>query len=103
MSFAKPTLTESTISFTIDRDNKEIELEVEGYISEFFPGKFCGPMDGCYPDEGGEAEIVSISLDGKPYTEPLTEQERIDILEALQESIFDGSHDFYDCDEYDDY
>jgi hypothetical protein len=48
-----------THSFTIERDDCELELEAEFEIEPFVPGKRNGPPEDCYPDEGGFA-----SLDG---------------------------------------
>lgn len=79
--------------FTLERDDEtgeciEYELQVECEITPFTPGKLSGPMDKCYPDEGGYAEIVGpvfqLNDDGKktPWGGVLSKEEESNILEA---------------------
>ena len=56
-----------TISFVIERDGADLELEVEGQVSSIVPGKYTGPPENCYPDEGGDVDILSVKLNGVEY------------------------------------
>ncbi|MBY0277913.1 hypothetical protein K2Z84_21475 [Candidatus Binatia bacterium] len=44
---------------TVTRERGEIEVEIEGNATPVVPGRYSGPPELCYPDEGGEAEIES--------------------------------------------
>ena len=75
-------------------------LEVEGN-SYFHPGKYHGPPEDSYPDEG-ETEITSVvGPDGKDWSATLSDSENDSILEKIQEDAQDG-FDEPDYDDYDD-
>jgi len=50
------------------------------------PGKFTGPPESCYPDEGGECEITELSVNGMDAQFLLDS----DISEALEEAAYDA-------------
>jgi len=86
-----------TISFAIVRDDAEIELEIEGTVSAFYPGNYSGPPDSSFPDEGGEAEIVKITNNGIEFPEKsLTDAEKTKIEELLQEMAGDSFEEPWD-------
>ncbi len=69
-----------------DYDYTIISLTVEG--SDYFrPGKFSGPPENCYPDEG-ETEIRSvIGPDGKDWEDKLSDEEREEVLSIIQDEV----------------
>jgi hypothetical protein len=76
-----------------------ITLNVEG-SSYFQPGKFYGPPENCYPDEG-EIEILSVmGPDNKDWEDKLTDKEveqiEQEIDERVQSDIADDFDDFDD-------
>jgi hypothetical protein len=79
-----------------------IMLQVEGR-SYFESGRYSGPAENCYPDEG-ETEITLVKgPDGKDWEDQLTESEKDSIIEKIQEEVIDSS-DGPDPDDYmDDY
>jgi hypothetical protein len=49
-----------------EEDDKEEVYDVIGTVEAMIRGRFSGPPESCYPDEGGEAEITKITdSDGK--------------------------------------
>lgn len=78
---------------------EELILEIEGR-SYFAPGKYYGPPENCYPDEG-DTEILSITWKGKPFPWDLTSQEEASVLEQIENVVQDD--DGPDPDDYDDY
>lgn len=75
-----------------------ITLQVEGR-SYFTPGKYYGPPENCYPDEG-DTEIESVvGPDGKDWESKLTNEERESILTMINEEVQNQEPDF---DDYDD-
>lgn len=57
-----------TVSITwmrrVEADDSEKEYEISGTVSPFIRGRYTGPPDQCFPDEGGEVEVTSIKLAG---------------------------------------
>lgn len=43
--------------------DEEIDVMVKVDYEEFVPGRFTGPPEDCYPDEGGGHEVLSILRD----------------------------------------
>lgn len=79
-----------------------INLQVEGR-SYFQPGRYHGPPENCYPDEG-DTEITSvIGPDGNDWESKLTEKEKDSIIEMIQENVQDGMDGPDPDDYYDDY
>lgn len=78
-----------------------ITLRVEGR-SYFQSGKYSGPPENCYPDEGDtECEAV-IGPDDKDWDHLLTASERCTILEMIQDNCMNDpeEYDDYDDDDY---
>jgi hypothetical protein len=70
-----------THEFYIEREDAEFTLQVELEIEPFVRGKYSGPPEDCFPDEGGIAEIsgqIQVqNEDGKfePWDGELTDSE----------------------------
>lgn len=74
-----------TLEFNVERNvNGEIveyNLEAECEVEPFIPGRFHGPPEKCYPDEGGRAyidgSIMVVDEDGnrEPWDGALTKAE----------------------------
>lgn len=81
---------------------KIIELQVTGHAS-FYPGKYSGPPEDCYPDES-ESEIESVvGPDGKDWYHLLTDSEREAILNLIEDQVVNSSYEDYSEREYEDY
>jgi hypothetical protein len=85
--------------------SEELVLTITGR-SYFAPGKFYGPPEECYPDEG-DTEIISIIWNGKPFPWDLTPEEEAAVLEQISNEVSeDGGPDpdeYYDSRRDDDY
>lgn len=46
-----------------------LKVEAEVKVSPYDDGCCSGPPESCYPPEGGEVEIDSVKIDGKPWPE----------------------------------
>lgn len=79
------TIKFSIIRKTSDDEEREIELEVHGN-SYFSPGKYYGPWEDSYPDEG-DTEIVEVTLDGKLWDGELTDKEERSAEELIDEAV----------------
>lgn len=64
-----------------------IPFEVDFDGTPFRPARTGGPPEKCYPAEGGEAEINSVSLAGNDLTELLSEAVMLKIQEDLTEYL----------------
>ncbi len=51
----------------------DVEFEVEFSSTPYRPAKISGPPENCYPAEGGEVELESISIGGFEVTEVLSD------------------------------
>jgi len=87
----------TTAYILIERENEEIELEIEGYYTPGTPGRKTGPPEDCYPDDPGEVEIDTIFFQDKPWGGTLTDKESHKALEALiasgEDLIKDAAYD----------
>ena len=74
----------------------EIEYEVTGTVTPVIPAKTWGSPEHCYPQEGGEVEILSVKEDGKEV--PLDS-----IIESVQdemcEKLFEAACEDDSCDD----
>jgi hypothetical protein len=52
-----------TMTITFRAHGLKFEAEVD--YTPLIPGRFSGPPERCYPDEGGECEITALTCDGK--------------------------------------
>lgn len=83
-----------------DYEYQTFTLEVSGR-SYYQPGRFSGPPEDCYPDEG-ETEILSvIGPDGKDWQDKLSDSENDSIIQMITDNVSSGSDRDYD-DYYDD-
>lgn len=53
----------------------EFEVEVEYKPGWFQPGRYSGPPEDCYPDEGEDPEIIRVTVIG--------EEDTVDIVDSL--------------------
>jgi hypothetical protein len=55
-----------TIELPVEDDaGNETIYTIECSLTPYDPGKTSGPPEDCYPPEGGECEILKVSLDGR--------------------------------------
>ena len=76
-------------TFYVERDNEEVVLEVEFDVYPLVRGRYDGPPENCYPDEGGYAEITNVFVDSKKrvlWDDELTRDEEIRISEEAYEN-----------------
>ena len=64
-----------------------VDLVVEFDGTPFEPAKVWGPPEDCYPASGGEADIISVTLDGTEITELLSDWTIARITEQLTEYL----------------
>jgi hypothetical protein len=85
--------------------SEELVLTITGR-SYFYPGKFYGPPEECYPDEG-DTEIISITWNGKPFPWDLTPEEEEAVLEQISSEVSEDEgpdpDEYYDIRRDDDY
>lgn len=55
-----------TAEIEIVRDGQEVLAEVTGTVEPMVRGRYFGRPENCYPDEGGYAEDIQATVDGKP-------------------------------------
>jgi len=88
------------VDFCVIRDGVEADLTIQANVSPHVPGRYFGPPEKCYPDEGGEVEIETILCQGEPWMGELTDYERsmVDDLffEELENDEPDYEPDYYD-------
>jgi hypothetical protein len=68
----------------VERGDDELEIKLTADASPRVRGRYHGPPELCYPDEGGEIEDVIATLNGQPFE--LTKAEADKALEALGEA-----------------
>lgn len=81
----------ATIDFCVERGDVEIELSIYGN-SYFTPGRFNALPENCYPDEGG-TEIETITLDGKPWSGELTDEETEQAEDQLRDAVMEDQEE----------
>lgn len=69
-----------------------ITLVVEGH-SSFTAGKYFGPPENSYPDEGEISILSVIGPDGKDWEDKLTAEERESILNIIDENVMNDGPD----------
>ena len=78
-----------------------VPFEVEFDGTPFVPAQVSGPPENCYPAEGGEADIITVTLEGHDLTDVLSEDVMLKINEDLVEYLCsDISYD-EECDRAD--
>lgn len=83
------------ITYTLTRNDEDIELTIEYSVGRYYPAQTYGPAEHCSPAEGGEIEEITVTRDGEPFV--LTDEEQ----SALDQHIYD-THDYDDDYEYSD-
>lgn len=65
-------------TYTLTRDDADIELDVEYSISPYYPAR--GPSWSCAgePAEGGEVEDMTVTHDGQPFAVTADEADQIE-------------------------
>jgi hypothetical protein len=90
---------ECTIDWTLERDDGTIDVTILGRVSPFVRGRTSGLPENCYPDEGGNVEIIEVfEARDVPWTGDLTAAER----EAIEEALTESAADSYDGPFWDD-
>lgn len=68
-------------------DGRELKVEAEARVGKYYPGVSSGPVEACYPPEGGEVEFERIVVLGLgPSAGPLLNDESFD--ESEFEALF---------------
>ena len=76
---------EVEVEWSVGED--EVNVTVRGTVSPVIRGCYHGPPERCYPDEGGEVEIVEVVLeDGSKWAGELTTHETDRLEEMLREA-----------------
>lgn len=75
-------------------EETEIELTVQGSVEPFVPGRYHGPPERCYPDEGGDAEVCAVLLAGKPWDGELTDRETDEAKRLLRQAEADARESY---------
>ena len=78
----------------VERDDEELELEIEGEMVAYVPGRHSGPAEMCFPSEGGYVEDIAAKLDGVEFE--LSEDETERASEILTSVDVDNDLDFED-------
>lgn len=82
-------------------EGKLITVEVSARFSPIIPGRYTGPWEDCYPDEGGELEELTATVDGQPFD--LTDAEEKEAIDACASDAFDPRNASYDGPDPSDY
>lgn len=86
---------------TIERDDEEIDIEVEADVSPARPGCYFGAPEDCYPDEPLECELVSVVRTDTGEAVELTDEELVRVKAELGGAAA-SSDDDYELDLADD-
>ena len=70
-------------------EDEELEYEVEYEAEPYVPARIYGEPDDCYPEEGGEIDLISVKLNGLEVMGTLDE----DVLDEIERQCWE------DCDE----
>jgi hypothetical protein len=78
----------TTVTMTIeDANGVERDYEVEVYYTEYDPGVCSGPVEKCYPPEGGECEIQRVwDSEGRHLTDDEIKALKLD-PEEVEEAV----------------
>jgi hypothetical protein len=79
-------VTEEQVPEDIETEYTVVHVHVEAYIAPYRPARTLGPVEQCYPEEGGDIEDLTATVGGKLFT--LTPSERAyaeDVLLAQTE------------------
>lgn len=85
------------LTYTLQRDDDSelvLDLAVKGTWST--PGYISGPIENCYPPEGGEIEEIVASCSGEPFDlDTLSEQELDKVTTFVEENAETEAADKY--------
>lgn len=89
-----------SINYTLERDEEEIDLVIDYEVSKYYPGRYSGPPEDCYPPEGGEITSFIVTHNDDLFD---VSQEEIEKIEAFIYDNHNYDEDGRDPDyEYDD-
>lgn len=85
-----------TIEFPVeDEAGEETVYDIECELTPYVPAKLYGRPEDCHPAEGGECEILKVSLDGRE----IKDWEELKLDEgAIAEKAWDKAPSKYDDD-----
>jgi hypothetical protein len=90
-------------SFIFEDDaTADLDVEVCGGVTPFFPARTNCPVELSHPDEGGEVEDIEATVDGEPFT--LTDEELCEAMEEVAQKAcedYDDRESDYGADAYD--
>jgi len=66
-----------------------LSFEAEVTYTPITPGKFTGPPEDCYPDEGGDVEFETLECEGNDALFLLDSRVADDIYEAAMEAAYE--------------
>ena len=80
----------------------DVDVEVVGTVTPTVPGRYSGPPEDCYPDEGGEVEVEHVWLTGErpagsppwapwPRVRELTGDEVDQVRDACEDALRDAA------------
>lgn len=91
---------EFTIEFIrepVTDDGEEQVFEVIGTVGAYRAARINCPVEDSYPEEGGEVEICSVSLDSKPVDlEEFSAEEILEMEDMLSDAAADWEPDYDD-------
>ena len=67
-----------SINYTLERDEEEIDLVIDYEVSKYYPGRYSGPPEDCYPPEGGEITLLIVNHHGELFDFTKEEIEKIE-------------------------
>ena len=74
----------------------DVEFEVEFSSTPYKPAKISGPPEQCYPAEGGEVEIESISIGDFEVSDVISDAARNTLQRMAEEAAYDCEADARD-------
>lgn len=91
---------EFTIEFIRESDvegGEERTYEVIGTVGAYRAARINCPVEDSYPEEGGEVEICSVTMDGKPVElEEFSAEEILEMEDLLSDAAADWEPDYDD-------
>lgn len=78
----------SQLTYTLTREDVEIELTLEYEVAHYYPAQISGPPESCSPAEGGEVTSLT-ATDAEGNEVSLTEEE----TERVHEFIY-ANHEY---------
>lgn len=79
----------------VERGDDELEIKVTASASPRVRGRYHGPPERCFPDEGGEIEDIQATLNGVEFE--LTKDEEDKALESLGEAAREAEAAAYEA------